>query len=54
MLLKYSIVMTSSDTIISKGEKWVWNSVRMVNQLVYFYQISSLSPAIQGVQIKML
>ena len=23
VLLKYSIVMTSSDTIISKGEKWV-------------------------------
>ena len=54
MLLEYSIIMTSSNTI-NKGEEWVWwNSIQMVNQLIHLYQIFFLSLAVQGVQVKVL
>ena len=55
MLLEYSVIMTSSG-IVNKSKngssvilfKW------LINLYVHFYQISSLSPTVQGVQIKML
>ena len=49
MLLEYSMIMTSSNTI-GKGEEWVWcNSIQVVNQFIHLYRVSSLSLAIQGV-----